>query len=620
MYLQKLFLYLMLTTVLAFETQGQVSKSFFYPPGLEFALPEDKWERQRQTYDDAMWHPGRHHLRNDSENISIRITCDLFENLEVKPDSMDWLVEERIKFDGSRFKKETINGFTVYLIESREGEAKAYEYIAQATHPWGHFASFSVSIPAARRKEADDKAREIIQKTFMRTPAEVDQAMGLPYPANTNLDSLFEARLEEIRKEAAGQYPEDYLEKELAKLKPEDLIWDAMDGYSWDKRYRIRAQIGRGDFSLDDALNHQFLEKDAPDIAFFQREFRSDGGGLFTGINKVIQRNCFPPIDTSRFDFFFGDQTNFYHLGKTYYWATSFANDSTSCLLLCYWREAGKWKIHSQQIDFPWKVTSLQIMDYLPENEEDPHYSTGELSFPKQHQLNTIRIFETEEGPSRVLEWAFNAMIPNSNVIALPEYVVCEAPFDVTYLISDIHVINGRAQSYQPKEAPNVRDSTDFLTLFAPAFQAQFSLASIRANADLKQQICKDPDLCKYLDGKEPAPSWFDGEDADSTYWQQSIIHVACILQAMKASPAKRQYASTLLFSDLDGNGIEEMMQLKVSNGQLTDYFIYEPTEQGLGPIQKSKAWEERIVQTEFCRAMLRMSSTQENLLARFGE
>lgn len=598
---------------------GQASESFFYAPGLELSLPREKWERKRQTYDEAMWNPGRHHLRNEADDISIYLECDLTVNLETHPDSMDALVEQRLDYIGTTYRKEMINGFTLYLITPWEGGPDDFQYSAQAKHPWGHFASLSLSIPATKQKDADEKARNILKQINMRTPAEVDKAQGLPFPASTDLDSLFKARVEEIRKTAKGKYPEDYLEAELSKLKREDLVWDAMDGYCWEKRYRIRSQIERGGFSLDDALNHHFLGIDAPDIAFFQREFKMDGGGLSTGINKVVQRNGLSAIDTLRFDYFFREETKFYNHAKTYYWALSAAEDSMGCLLLCYWRESGKWMMHHQEIAYPWKAAADQIMDYLPEYDRDPHDYTGEPSFPKQHKLNTVRIFDTDAGPSQVQEWAFNAFVPQSNTVALPAYVICDSGFDVAYLISDIHAVNGRADMYQPPAPPNVRDSTDFLTLFAPSFEKQFTVASIQADTALRRQLCEDERLCAYLNGEENIDDFY-GYANRPGYWEKTAIHNSCVLHSASLPPAKRLYIAAPQFGDLDGNGKEELLQFKVSNGKLIDYFVVEADAQGVQRLPPSKAWEDRISKTEYFQALVRMSLQKENLLARWGE
>lgn len=607
-------------TVLPQDLNAQGDLPFYYPPGLRFDLPRDTWEARRPTYEEAMWYPQQRYLSSEAEKVDIRFVCQLPESMEISMDSLDAFVESLLRYEGATFQKEHLHGFTCYLLTPSENSPGKYRYEAHAVHAWGYCVALSMTIQAKNQGAADEKFRAVINKTHMGTPTELDKAIGLPFPASTDLDSLYNARVADIRRAAKGKYPDDEIDAYLARMKREDLIGYALYEHSWERCYRLRNQLRQGEFSLDEALNHHFLKINTRDMDYYAEWMKSEAYHIDAGVNKVIQRSLAPAIDTSRFDYFFTNSEKFFDQGKTYYWATAHAKDSTGCLLICYWREAGKWMLHHRALALPWKSESYRILDHLPYVDEDPHFATGKPDLPKQHQLNTLQAVGRASDPYKAQEWAFNAYVPQSNTIALPAWTNANTEFDVTYIISDIHYLNERAHLSFPSSPPNVRDTTRFEVVLSPEFEAQFTMETIKADTVLTRQVCDgDDELKTFLTATEE-------DDVESDYlpeatradWQRRTLFAAATLKSAKILPARRLYVPEPQFGDLDGNGKEELLLYKVSNGQLLDYIVLEGTPEGLNALTKSKSWEVWIVQTEFYKALARMSLMQENLLARW--
>lgn len=617
--------WLLALTLRAGQLFSQDTESFFLDPGVELVLPRDNWvqgpfiQRTSEVFSEKPL------LLEWASESSILVQYRKDNNLKAHPDSMRWSFVHEWLGGVDTFQVASVHGFTVYALQFPQGHVSSHYYLANTYHPLGHPITLSVTIEAPSAAEADAQMRDLLAHTHLRTPAEIDRALGLPYPASTDRDSLFEARLDLIRAESRGFQAEDAIEKRISKLKREEVLMDAMDGYSWEKRYRVRARIHRGEFSLDDALNAKLFERHSPDLAFVKREFLDYRTVWQTGIERVILGHCAAASDTTRFQ-----TCTFYpgypHQGRTYYWGLSQAKDAAACLLLCCWREAGKWKLHARQVDFPWQAEFPSIlMRLLAYREIDANpglvYSGTFRYLPRN--LFTLKVSSKAAPQVEWLEWAFNPAAPASNLVQLPSYLQCDPKYSVMYLISaDIQTDD---YPYWEHDIHFERwDSIDFCARYDAAFRSRFSLAAILADPALKQRICQDEYRCADLhrlveadrQDRNAAPSRSLAEQqADSAYTQR-ILEAAYRIASQKIPPQKRQYNSVLLFTDLDGNGTEELLQFKVSNGQLLDYTVLEPDAQGVHSMQKSKAWEDRIRNTALCRRMLAMSVSKENTLA----
>lgn len=602
---------------------SQAKESFFLDPGLEVVLPKGEWVQLSYAPGTLEEFSEKNLLMHPSSEASILVEHEENNHLKSHPDSMRWSFVHWWEKNVDTFQVTSVHRFTVFTLQFPDNHPHYY-YLANTYHPLGHPITLSVTIEAPSATEADTQMRDLLAHTHLRTPAEIDRALGLPYPTFTDLDSLFEARLDVIRARAWGYQAEDQIEKRISKLKREEVLMDALDGYSWEKRYRVRARIHRGEFSLDDALNAKLFERYSPDLAFVKREFLDYRTVWQTGIDRAILGHCAAAIDTARFQKISFDK-GYPHQGRTYYWGLSRAKDAAACLLLCCWREAGKWKLHARQVDFPWRAEFPSIsMRFLPYSGLDAHpglvYWDTFRYLPRK--LFTLKVSSLAAPQGEWLEWAFNPAAPASNLVQLPSYVQCDPNYSVMYLVSaDIQTDDF---PYWGHDLHFARwDSIDYCARYAAAFRSGFSLAAIHADPALKQRICQDEYRCADLhrlveadrQDRNAAPSRSLAEQQADSADTQRILEAAYRIASQKIPPQKRQYNSVLLFTDLDGNGTEELLQFKVSNGQLLDYFVLEPDAQGVHIVAKSKAWEDRIRNTALCRRMLALSVSMENML-----
>lgn len=570
---------------------GQTTTSFFFPPALEFVLPKSEWKKQGLSYDEAMWTPSIKKLVNSKKGIVIDLNCDIVQYLDISPDSIFVESEREFKYKDVHFSKERIHGFTLYSIKNDDKNSAPFYYSVVAIHPEGYFISMNITVTNLSKKESDSEVRSILSNANILSPKQIDQKVGLPMSANINRDSLFKARIAKIRNEYKKYYNSSQLEEELSKLKPDDIIPEAYNNFSYEKTYLISKNVLTGNLSLDETLDLGLLDKSSADLKYYEKYIGGIHGEYMKSIPIAMKRNLTGIINTDNFDGYFQAKYMACNKGDTIFWNATQYIKADSFLLMSFKKINSKWQLGFNSFPFTLTNSTEAIIkqDYSGETKGCDEMTTHDFLL-----ICSANNFQSQE------YWIGLSSNPKTNFFTVRDTFSSNENFQITYFIRDVNYPHDRVYT------ADVSDSTLYT----------FDINQSLKNKFTYDYIISKPELKSLIDS-----NWFSPSRMEDSEEERKIVVVknVTVKYLFNCQPENRVYQSVFQFSDIDNDGYEEIYRFAISKGKIISLNIFEETSTGVTIFPSDDYTIKWIENTNYCKAILRMSLQKENLLARIN-